>query len=293
MNSEEKKVTIQDFATAAMPTWCPGCGNFTIWTALKQALVDLGIGPKQVNLCFDIGCNGNGADKFNAYSIKGLHGRTIPTAAGVHLANHQLPVIGMAGDGATLAEGINHLIHAIRSNYDYTFILHNNCDFGLTTGQATPTTPIGQKMNSNPYGVVETRLNPIQMVLTLGATFVARGFSGNLMQLKEILKAAIAHDGFAYVEVLQHCPTYNKFQDHNWLAERIYDVKTDTNHKNEVNFVYNLVDYSNDKIATGILYQDAASVSFYNKQSHRKGVATALRDEVKAYDVAELMSALK
>ncbi len=285
-------VSIQDFATPSMPTWCPGCGNFSIWTAIKQSLVELGIGPKQVNLCFDIGCNGNGADKFNTYSIKGLHGRTIPTAAGVTLANHKLPVIGMAGDGATFDEGIHHLFHAVRSNYKFTFILHNNCDFGLTTGQATPTTPTGQKMNSNPYGVVETRLNPVQFVLTLGATFVARAFTGNIPQMKEILKAAIAHDGFAYVEVLQHCPTYNKFQDHIWLSSRVYDVKTDANYKNDRKYVYDLVDYSNEKIATGILFQDQESQSFYNRLSYRKDVTTRLRDEVQKYDITKLMDEL-
>lgn len=288
----DTKVTLQDFSSPLMPTWCPGCGNFTIWTAIKQALVEMGVGPKQVNLCFDIGCNGNGADKFNAYSIKGLHGRTTPTAAGVHLANHKLPIIGMAGDGATFDEGINHLLHAIRSNYDYVFILHNNCDFGLTTGQATPTTPVGMKMNSAPYGVVETRLNPIQMALTLGATFVARGFSGNLVQLKEILKAAIAHDGFAYVEVLQNCPTYNKFMDQAWYAERVYDVKNDPQYKNDRKYIYDLVDYSNEKYATGILFQDNESVSYYNRLSYRKGVDSVLKDEVKPYDISELMKAL-
>lgn len=282
-------VTIQDFSAPQMPTWCPGCGNFTIWTAIKQALVESNIGPKAVNLCFDIGCNGNGADKFNAYAIKGLHGRTVPTAAGVTLANHSLPVIGMAGDGATFDEGINHLIHAARSNYKFSFILHNNCDFGLTTGQATPTTPVGQKMNSNPYGVVESRLNPIQMLLSVGATFVARGFTGNMQQLKEILKAAMAHDGFAYVEVLQHCPTYNKFQDHIWIANRVYDVKNDPAYKNEKDYVYKLVDYSNEKIATGVLYQDKDAVSFYNRLSYRKDKTTVLKDEVQKYDITELM----
>ena len=285
-------VTLQDFSANGLPTWCPGCGNFSIWTAVKQSLVELGISPTEVNLCFDIGCNGNGADKFNAYAIKGLHGRTIPTAAGVSLANHKLPVIGMAGDGATFDEGINHLIHAVRSNYKFTFILHNNCNFGLTTGQATPTTPIGQKMNSAPLGVVETRLNPVQLVLTLGATFVARVFTGNIPQMKEILKAAIQHDGFAYVEVLQHCPTYNKFQDHLWLSTRVYDVKTEATHQNDRDFVYKLVDYKNEKIATGILYQEQASVSYYNRLNYRKEVATRLRDEVQTYDINKLMDEL-
>jgi len=282
-------VTLQEFSSPLLPTWCPGCGNFTIWTALKQTLVEQDLGPKAVNLCFDIGCNGNGADKFNAYGIKGLHGRTIATAAGVSLANHKLPVIGMSGDGATFDEGVNHLVHAIRSNYKFVFMLHNNCDFGLTTGQATPTTPQGQKMNSAPYGVVETRLNPGQFVLSLGATFVARAFTGNLAQLKEILKAAMQHDGFAFVEILQHCPTYNKFMDHTWLSSRVYDVKTDPSFKNDRDYAYHLVDYSNEKIATGILYQQSDSVSYYNKLINRKGYTTSLRDEVKVYDVSGLM----
>lgn len=285
-------VTLQDYNSPIMPTWCPGCGNFSIWTSLKQVLVDLGIAPKRVNLCFDIGCNGNGADKFNAYAIKGLHGRTIPIAAGVSLANHELPVIAMSGDGATFDEGINHLVHALRSNYKFTFILHNNCDFGLTTGQATPTTPTGQKMNSSPYGVVESRLNPGQLVLSLGATFVARGFTGNLVQLKEILKSAIQHDGFAYVEVLQHCPTYNKFMDHTWLSTRVYDVATDPEFKNDRNYAYQLVDYSNEKIATGILYRDPTTVPFYKRLAHRKDITTKLREEVKTYDISALMAAM-
>jgi 2-oxoglutarate ferredoxin oxidoreductase subunit beta len=279
--------TLQDFSTINLPTWCPGCGNFSIWTSLKTVLVELGYGPKDVSLCFDIGCNGNGADKINAYSFKGLHGRTLPLAGGISLANHTMPVIGMAGDGATFDEGISHLVHTIRSNYKFAFILHNNCDFGLTTGQATPTTPEGQKMNGSPYGVIEKRLNPIQFVLTLGATFVARGFSGNLKQLQEILKAAINHNGFAYVEILQHCPTYNKFQDHQFISTRAFDVSNDTNFKNTKEYAYQLADYSNEKIATGILYQDKSAGSYYDKLSHRKKYSTRLRDEVKVYDISE------
>lgn len=283
--------TIQEFNSPNLATWCPGCGNFSIWASIKAALVELGYGPKDVNLCFDIGCNGNGADKINAYSIKGLHGRTLPTASGVALANHKIPVIGIAGDGATLDEGINHLVQTIRSNYKFVFILHNNCDFGLTTGQATPTTPEGQKMNGAPYGVVEKRLNPIQFVMTLGATFVARAFTGNVKQMTEILKAAVQHNGFAYVEVLQHCPTYNKFRDHTFLASRVYDVSTDSEYKNEKDYVYKLVDYSNERIATGLLYQEKVTKSYYDKLDYRKGFKTALKDEVDVYDITKSLQA--
>jgi 2-oxoglutarate ferredoxin oxidoreductase subunit beta len=277
--------TTQEYNSPNMPTWCPGCGNYSIWASIKTALVESGYGPKDINLCFDIGCNGNGADKINAYGLKGLHGRTLPSASGVSLANHNLPIIGMAGDGATFDEGINHLVQTIRSNYKFVFVLHNNCNFGLTTGQATPTTPQGQKMNGAPNGVVEKRLNPIQLVLTLGATFVARGFTGNIKQMTEILKSALKHDGFAYVEILQHCPTYNKFQDHLFISSRVYDIASDSKFDNSKEFAYKAVDYSNEKIATGILFQDKESVSYYKKLSYRTDYKTTLKDEVKVYDI--------
>ena len=277
--------TIQDFSTVNLPTWCPGCGNYSIWSSLKSALVASGLGPLDVNLCFDIGCNGNGADKINAYAIKGLHGRTIPVATGISLANHELPVIAISGDGATFDEGINHLIHAVRSNYKFVFILHNNCNFGLTTGQATPTTPQGQKMNSSPFGVLEHRLNSLQLVLSVGATFVARGFTGNIKQLTSIFQRALTHDGFAYVEILQHCPTYNKFQDHQFIASRVYEVESDSSFKNERDYAYKLVDYSNEKIATGILFNDDTSKSYFNSITYRSDNKTKLKDEVKVYDI--------
>lgn len=280
---------ITDFNSPNLPTWCPGCGNFAIWTCIKQALVEKGLGPLDVNLCFDIGCNGNGADKINSYVFKGLHGRTIALGAGVSLGNHKLPVIAIAGDGATFDEGINHLIHAIRSNYKMLFILHNNCDFGLTTGQATPTTPTGQKMNSSPYGVIETRLNPGQLILSVGATFYARGFTGNIEQLKGLIIKGLDHNGFAVLEVLQHCPTYNKFQDHMWLKDRVYDVNSDPSYTNERENAYKIMDYSNPKVATGILFQDKESVSYYDRIEKRKGIETVLKDEVRSYDISELV----
>jgi 2-oxoglutarate ferredoxin oxidoreductase subunit beta len=282
-------VTIQDYQSPNLPTWCPGCGDFVIWNALKQALVQEGIGPMDVILCFDIGCNGNMADKINAYAFKGLHGRSIPVAAGVSLANQEIPVIALAGDGATFDEGMQHFVHAIRSNYNVTFILHNNCDFGLTTGQATPTTPKGQKLNGTPYGVIETRLNPTQLALTLGATFVAKAFTGNMPQLIKLIRAGINHKGFSYIETLQHCPTYNNFQDLKWLSERVYDVNADTNYKNTRENAIQISSYDNERVATGLLYQDKESVSYYDALSYRQNIVTKGKDEVKAYSVKDLM----
>ncbi len=288
-------VTIQDFSSPILPTWCPGCGDFAIWTAIKQALVAEQIGPRDVLLCFDIGCNGNMADKIVSYVYKGLHGRVIPAAAGAALANNKLPVIAIAGDGGTFDEGIGHLAHAIRSDYDITLIVHNNCDFGLTTGQATPTTPQGIKMNGAPDGVKEKRLNPGQFILSLGASFFARGFTGNIPQLTSLIRAGLAHKGFSYIDTLQHCPTYNDFQDHTWLMNRVYDANANTDPavNNTAAVVptrtraeaYSLVDYADDKIATGIIFQEETP-DYYGQLAQRQGVETTLKDEVKLYDVA-------
>ncbi len=278
---------LKDYNSPILPTWCPGCGDFAIWSALKQALVAEGFGPKDICLCFDIGCNGNMADKINAYAFKGLHGRVIPTASGIHLANKGLPVIAIAGDGGTFDEGMQHFVHAIRSNYNVTFIVHNNCDFGLTTGQATPTTWEGQKMNSAPHGVVEKRLNPIKLALSLGADFVARGFTGNLQQLVKLLQAGIRHNGFSYVDILQHCPTYNHFQDHIWLSERVYDIENKPDYKNDRDYAYSISEISEDGVATGILFQNEASTSYLDKLSYRSAYQTSLKDEVKNYEINE------
>lgn len=285
----KKTVHVSDFDSTVLPTWCPGCGNFAIFTALKNALVELNLSPTDINLCFDIGCNGNGADKINAYAIKGLHGRAIATASGVHLGNHKLPVISMSGDGGTLDEGIHHLIHAIRSNYNITFLLHNNGDFGLTTGQATPTTPKGSIMNSSPYGVVEERLNPVQIALTAGATFVAKGHTGNIKQLQNIIKAGIKHNGFSFIEILQTCPSYNKIQDIKYLNANTYDVATDKNFQNTREYAYKSSDYSEAKIPTGILYEDKKSIAYYDRLEHRKNKKTVLKDEVKKVKIDDLL----
>jgi 2-oxoglutarate ferredoxin oxidoreductase subunit beta len=282
-------VQLTAYSSPLLPNWCPGCGNFAIWTCLKQALSAEDIDPFNVVLCFDIGCNGNGADKINAYNFKGLHGRSIPLGSGVSIANHKLPVIAISGDGASLDEGINHIIQSIRSNYNMVFIMHNNCDFGLTTGQATPTTPKGMKMNSAPYGVVEERLNPGQLALTAGASFVAKAFTGNIPQMTAVIREAIKHPGFAYVEVLQHCPTYNKFQDHAWLSERVYDISGVSSYNNgSREEAYKIISYDNEKIATGVIFQDKGSIAYYDRLPYRKDAVTVLKDEVRKYNIEQL-----
>ena len=157
-------VSMKDYNHKNLCTWCDGCGNYGVLAGIKRALVELGIAPHQVLICFDVGCHGNMSDKLVGYRFHGLHGRVISLASGAALANPDIPVIAIGGDGACFSEGVGHLVHAVRSNYNMTFILHNNANYGLTTGQASSLTPQGEKMNTAPLGTVEEPLNSMDFV---------------------------------------------------------------------------------------------------------------------------------
>lgn len=283
------KPQMQDYLSENHCWWCGGCGDYGIWTATKRALVELGLHPWQVLLCYDVGCHGNGSDKIQGYRFHGLHGRVLPFAAGAALANRNVPVMAFGGDGASFSEGVGHLVHSIRSNYPVTFVLHNNANYGLTTGQASSLTWQDQKMNSSPNGIPEHTLPSMDFVFSLQPTFVARGFSGNIPQMVEIFKAALRHRGFAFVDILQACPTYNHFATHEYLLERCYQVE---NHDTS-DFVKarELATNTSEKIATGILYQNENIPGFDECLVPRQGKTTQLVDEVQIQDVSALMKA--
>lgn len=271
-------------------TWCDGCGDYGIWTATKRALVESGLHPWQVQLCYDVGCNGNGSDKILGYRFHGLHGRVLPFAAGAKIANMNVPVIAFGGDGASFSEGIGHLAHTVRSNYPITFVLHNNGNYGLTTGQASSLTWQDKKMNASPNGIPEQTLQSMDFVFSLEPTFVARGFSGNIPQMTEILKAAMRHRGFAFVDFLQACPTYNYFATHDYLLERCYVPE---NHDtSDFKAARELAVNTHEKIATGILYQNEDVPNFFENLVPRQGKTTQLVDEVVPQDITGLMSGL-
>lgn len=271
-------------------TWCGGCGNYGIQNALKRALTLEGLGVKDVLFCFDIGCNGNGSDKIFGYTIHGLHGRVISLGAGCALANSKMKVIASAGDGATMSEGINHLIHAVRSDYPMVFLLHNNQNYGLTTGQASATTRKGERMNASPDGVTNEPMNPSELVLMLGASFVARTFSADPKHMTKIFQEAITHKGFAFVEVMQVCPTYNKATPSTWFWERMKytcDIKgydpTNLKMAREVSAdIY-------EQLAVGVLYNDEKMPNFVERLDSRKGKETTLVEEVSHYNVGNLL----
>ncbi len=218
--------TMQNF-TGYSPTWCPGCGNWSIVMALKGALVKAELDPSSVFLSFGIGCSGNMNDFLNGYAIHGLHGRAIPTAIGMKLANHKMKTVVIAGDGDCYGEGGNHFLHACRGNHDITVIIHDNRVYGLTTGQTAPTADKGYKSKSTPLGIIEVPIDPLSLAITQGATFVSQSFAGNVPHLTEIILFALKHTGFSLVNVLQPCVTFNKINTYSYYTQRMYKLPDD------------------------------------------------------------------
>jgi 2-oxoglutarate ferredoxin oxidoreductase subunit beta len=254
--SSVKSGTPQDFMTNKVPTWCPSCGNFGMWTALTQALSGLGLKPYQVMMAFDIGCSGNGANWHRLYGFHSLHGRALPIAQAVKLANHDLTVIAMGGDGGSYGEGGNHFLHACRRNINLTMIVHNNERYSLTTGQTSPTTKTGDITKTSLTGAKEFPLNGLQIALTAGATFVARGYADEVSHLKELYQAAIKHPGFAVVEVIQPCVIFfDKKNLREDVTPRIYKLATTDWVTNNRSKAY-VKAGEREKLPIGILFQE-------------------------------------
>jgi len=218
-------MTGREFITGAQNTWCPGCGNFSLQYTLKNILMELeqeGRSPDEVVLVTGIGCHAKIADYLNINSFYALHGRAIPVATGIKLANPRLTVICCTGDGDSYAEGLDHLIFAAKRNIDITVIIHNNRVYGLTTGQYTPTSPLGFKGKSTPSGTREYPLNPIELMLASGATYIARGYTKKMDLLKTLIREGISHKGFAFIDVLQICATF--FPSADYYTPRVYEL---------------------------------------------------------------------
>ncbi|RLE81657.1 MAG: 2-oxoacid:ferredoxin oxidoreductase subunit beta [Thermoprotei archaeon] len=268
-------ITLAQLNTKATITWCPGCGNFSILTAFKRALVELQIPREKVVVITGIGCHGKFGDYVNVNSFHTIHGRVLPIATGIKLANKELIVVGFSGDGDAYAIGLSHIPHAARRNIDVKYVVHNNMIFGLTTGQVTPTTPKGVKTRSTPYGNPEEPLNPLALALVSGATFVARGFAGDVAHLTWLFKEAIKHKGFAFIDVLQPCYTF--YNTYEYFRRRVYkleDVGHDiTDFEEALKKAYEW----NDKIPIGIFYK-VRKPTFEETLPQLKGEPLALRD---------------
>lgn len=239
------------------PTWCPGCGNWTIGIALKTALSQMGYDSSTVAVVFGIGCSGNMNDFLNAYAIHSLHGRAIANAIGIKIANHKMPVFVIAGDGDCYGEGGNHLIHAARGNHDITVIVHDNRVYGLTTGQVAPTAQKGFKSKSTPGGIIEVPFNPLGLAIVSGATFVAQAFTGNLKHLVEIIKLGALHKGFSLINIIQPCITFNKINTYQYYSERSYLLDNNYDNTNKQRAIERSLDLDKEKFPLGIIYQES------------------------------------
>jgi 2-oxoglutarate ferredoxin oxidoreductase subunit beta len=237
------------------PAWCPGCGNFSILKSFKDAMIEMGIEPHQFVIVSGIGQ----AAKFPHYvkcnTYNGLHGRALPVAAGIRLANHNLPVMVFTGDGDCYGEGGNHLLHNIRRNVNIKIFVHDNQIYGLTKGQASPTSLEGMKTKNQPFGVFSEQLNPMAMAVALDCSFVARGFSGDMEHLKELIKTAYMHKGMSLVDILQPCVSFNKINTYEWYKKRVYHIEPEYNPEDRVNAFSRALEWG-EKIPLGIIYRN-------------------------------------
>ncbi|KKR80157.1 MAG: 2-oxoacid:ferredoxin oxidoreductase subunit beta [Candidatus Daviesbacteria bacterium GW2011_GWA1_41_61] len=269
------------------PTWCPGCGNFGLWGAFKNAALKKGWDNTNSVLVAGIGCHGNILNFIRLTSFEGLHGRALPLATGIKIANHRLNVFVFTGDGDCLGEGGNHFIHTCRRNHNLTVLLHNNAIYGLTTGQTTPTSPHSFKSKSTPQGNPDWPISPLGLAIASGATFVARGYSGNLPKLTELIIQANEHQGLSVVEILQPCTTWNKEYTHPFFQENTYFLgeNHDTSSK-EAAFDKSL-QWGVKQIPLGIFYQVEAPT--FESQLLQIAEKPLIESSPKGRDLSELL----
>ena len=244
------------FDTATEITWCPGCGDFAILRALKLALADMVIAPHEVLIVTGIGCGSKLPNYMKANGFMTIHGRPLAIATGAKLANPELHVLVVNGDGDAYGIGGNHFIHAARRNPNITHIVENNQIYGLTKGQYSPTSEGGFVTTTSPDGAIETAVNPIATALAMGANFIARGFSGEPKHMAEIIAQGIQHRGYALIDVLQPCVTFNRVNTYDWYRARIYHLEQDPSYDSgDRHAAWEKANEWGDKIPVGIIYR--------------------------------------
>jgi 2-oxoglutarate ferredoxin oxidoreductase subunit beta len=249
-------LTPKDFATATPSWWCPGCGDYGVLSALKSACAELELQPKDVAFVSGIGCSGKISGYLHSYAFHGVHGRALPVATAVKLANKDLTVIAAGGDGDGFAIGAGHFLHAVRRNPNMTYIVMDNQTYGLTKGQSSPTSSLGYVTGTSPTGNPDAPLDGLSVALAAGGTFLARGFSAQPKQLVELIKAAVNHEGFSVVQVMSPCVTFNKINTFAWFKDNTYNLD-DTPGYDSSNRAAAFDVLSNpEKIALGIIYQE-------------------------------------
>jgi len=248
-------VTIENYECKYENKWCPGCGNFGILASMKDSFVGLDIPPEKLLIISGIGQAAKTPHFLKCNLFHSLHGRALAIATGAKMANHDLNIVVNSGDGDCYGEGGNHFMNAIRRNVDLTLLVHNNKVYGLTKGQASPTSDMGMVTKVQRHGVVMGSFNPLAVTLSLGAGFVARGFSGNEAQLSKLIQAGMKFKGFALIDILQPCVSFNQINTFGWYKKRVYDLEEEGYVPNDFQKAISLSFQWGDRIPTGIIYR--------------------------------------
>ena len=271
--------------------WCPGCGDFGILFAIKKAIVTLGINPANVVVVSGIGCSSKLPHYIKTFGVESLHGRALPVATGVKLANKDLHVIVVGGDGDGYGIGIGHLMHAMRRNINLTYIVHNNETYGLTKGQTSPTAAKGTKSVSTPNGSIETAVNPIALALTGGATYVAKGFAGDIEGLSNLITKGMTHSGFAIIDVAQPCVSYNPKMSYQWLQENICKIEELSGYdmRNKMWALTLSIEKKEQKIPIGIYYHSDIDRTAYLDELPEDKELALVKQSIENIDIENLI----
>ncbi|WP_067932063.1 2-oxoacid:ferredoxin oxidoreductase subunit beta [Alicyclobacillus kakegawensis] len=254
--------TVKDFRNNVRPNWCPGCGDFSVQASIQRALAGLGKEPHEVAIVSGIGCSGRISGYINTYGFHGVHGRALPAAQGLKLANRHLTVIAAGGDGDGFGIGLNHFMHAVRRNMDITYIVMDNQIYGLTKGQHSPTSAHGFEAKTTPQGNIENAIIPTQVALGAGIGFLAQGFSSDVNQLVQLIEQAIQYRGFALVNVFSPCVTYNKINTYDWFREHVYNLDQVPDYDPTDRAAAMQMVVKTGGLATGLIYRDDSRVPY-------------------------------
>jgi 2-oxoglutarate ferredoxin oxidoreductase subunit beta len=263
-------VTKEDYRPASDIIWCPGCGNFGILQALTSALVQLEIEPRKVLMVSGIGQAGKLPHFTTCHVLNELHGRAIPAAIGAKIVNPELTVIAVGGDGDGYGEGGNHFINAVRRNHDITYLVHNNQIYGLTKGQASPTSDFGFVTKTTPRGA-DIPLNPIALALASNASFIARGFAGDANYLSKLIAQGLQHHGFSLIDILQPCVSFNHVNTYEWYRQRVYKLDEQGYDPGDKIAAFEKAQEWGDNIPIGVIYKEKRAtyeerLTTYNKE---------------------------
>src|SRR5215467_2821490 len=266
------ELPLETYAGAVDPDWCPGCGDFGVLKSLKMAAGRLGIKPEHLMIVSGIGCSSNLPGFIHSYGVHSLHGRAVAVAEGIKLANHDLNVVITGGDGDGYGIGIGHFIHAMRRNINITYVVMNNQIYGLTTGQASPTTMKEMRTKSTPRGNVEMPINPIALALVSGATYIARAFSGEPEHMAQMIAGGISHRGFSLIDVFSPCVTYNKINTYPYFKQRVYKLEKEEGYEvgNSESAFQRSFEWG-DRIPIGLFYRDEQPIYEDSEPAYKLG----------------------